>query len=425
MLGFSLILFLIFIDALAFPVCDSQAEISETVFGLPILISDNPDYGYPDETIQWDRVNAVFQNHANLRYNYGSSKLAILDTGLDEPTWTHLASKYPYYILEIKLIDSNGNYVSRYNAYDICDYKHGSVLTSLIVELLERNADQLNEYVYGSVYMFICAKDDFQGHQGKIDESLVEEQLQWIINFNNLYPSAPFRVISLSFGSSYSGTPDYYDEMQTLINQGCLIVAASGNYITGMLGEDHRISPATYSNIIGAGGIYGYPAQGDYDIYRMSTYRDPEPDNPLGHKDGSLYYSLGGLTQKTVDITAPSFYVKGVCDIDGDGDADAIKATGTSLSAPQVAVGAYLAQRASFYDRGLPISLTDFKHCLRMSAENDPYGRYLSPSDRLQYDRVKIPISNYGAPRFRFYSYRVGDGSLDIGDLIEYVIELS
>ncbi|NPD89854.1 MAG: hypothetical protein HGN29_14165, partial [Asgard group archaeon] len=213
-----------FIDTQAFPTYIQQGDNFETTYGLPILISDNPDYGYPDETIQWDRINAVFQSHSNLRINYGNYKLAILDTGLDEPTWTHLASKYPYYLLEIKLIDSNGNYVSRYNAYDICDYKHGSVLTSLVVELLERNADQFNEYVYGSVNMFICAKDDYQGHQGKIDENLVEQQLQWIINFNNLYPTAPFKVISLSWGMTYSGTPVYYDELQTLINQGCIVV---------------------------------------------------------------------------------------------------------------------------------------------------------------------------------------------------------
>ncbi len=423
---FCLISFLNFIDTYAYSTQSRQGFDYETIFGLPILIDDNPNYGYPDETISWDRVDAAFQNHPELRFNYGNYKLAILDTGLDDLTWTHLAEKYPSYVLEIKLIDGNGNYVSRMNAYDICDYKHGSVITSLVVELLERNADQFSEYVYGSVNMFICSQDDEWGHQGRIDDELVEQQLQWIINFNNLYPVAPFKVISLSFGMTYQGTPIYYNELQTLINQGCIVVSASGNFITGMISENQRISPATYSNIIGVGGIYGTPATGDMDVYRMSHLeRDPDPGDPGGHKDGSLYYSLGGTYQRTVEITAPAYYVKGVCDQDGDGDADAIKATGTSLAAPQVAVAAYLAERASKIDRNIPISLIDFKRSLKLCAEDDPFGRYLSLAERLTYDRVIIPTSNYGVPRYRFYSYKVGDGCLDIGDLIEYVFELS
>ena len=425
---FVVVLFVNFTNNCLISQTSALTNYTNNFFGLPILINNDPIYGYPDETILWDRINDAFllDPDLNLRYNHSHYKLAILDTGLEEPTWSYLASKYLYYVLEIKLIDADGNYVSRSNVYDICDYKHGSILTSLSVELLERNADQFEEYVYGSIYMFICAPNNEIGASGGLDETIIEPQLQWIINFNNLYPTAPFKVLSLSFGKDYDGYPIYYDELHTLINQGCIIVAASRNYRSDYIAENKRISPATFSNIIGVGGIYGFPATGDLDNSRMSFFEwNPDPDDPNVHKDGSLFYSSGGMSQSTVFVTAPGYYVKGICDIDDDGYVEAIKATGTSLSTPQVAIAAYLSFRISYLTRGIPISLAEFKECLKLSAENYDLAINLPQEIREKLERVGIPESNAHEYNVIIYSYRVGYGSLDIGDLFEFVLNLS
>ncbi|UJG41289.1 MAG: hypothetical protein K9W45_02225 [Candidatus Heimdallarchaeum aukensis] len=63
-------------------------------------------------------------------------------------------------------------------------------------------------------------------------------------------------------------------------------------------------------------------------------------------------------------------------DLDNDGVVENIIATGTSMSAPQVAVTAYLASRMHYHlDPAHPLTYQDFGACLDYSCENDPSGR--------------------------------------------------
>jgi len=107
----------------------TQSSIESFQHGILIDVED----GYPETTIAWSRVDSAFQLHSNLKYNYGSYKMAVLDTGFDEPTWTHFAGIIPYYKLDLHLIDADGNSVDRSFAYDMYeDVHHGTALMSLI-----------------------------------------------------------------------------------------------------------------------------------------------------------------------------------------------------------------------------------------------------------------------------------------------------
>ncbi len=396
----------------------------------------NVEDGYPETTIAWSRVENAFQLHPNLKYNYGSYKMAVLDTGFDEPTWNHFANKIPNYKLNLHLIDADGYSVDRPFAYDMYEnLHHGTALMSLIIQMLERQAYN----VYASIYMFICTDDT----DGSLDSYIIEDQLQYIINFNQLYPSSPFKVISMSFGGSENFNPIYQDEINTLINTyGCIIVASSGNTQTEstMLEiENERNYPATENAIVGAGGYYGQDVEdceenpGELAYYkkcRMSTsYSDQANELETNNQYiGSQYYRLDEYEQTvprseaTVDVTAPSFQVEMICDIDDSGAINYIKATGTSIAAPQVAVAAYLGVRMKAYlDSSNPLTPSQFMTALKKTCEYDSSMKYLDQSTRNYWNIVRKPFANRDMSYY--YSYHVGYGALDIGDLVEYIFD--
>lgn len=391
------------------------------------LSYSNPMYGgdgYPDDTIEWIRIDDTFNTYPELRWNYGNYKMAILDTGLDRPTWNYFYNRISSTYLDLHLIDRDGRDVSRDNALDVAENHHGSALTSLIINLLQRKSKD----VCMSLYMFIVSEEP----SGEINKYFVEDQLNWIINYNNQHPNSPFKVISLSWGSLYTETePVFYDELNTLINQhDCIVVAASGNSYSldeknrnqVLEWENVRIQPATYSDVIGAGGIYGEPASDDYERLRMSvTY----PLETGGVYVGSMFWQDHGMGEATVDCVCPTYKIEMKNDLDNDGLIENILATGTSMAAPQVAVTAYLAARMRYYlDPAHPLTLPDFFACLHYSCENDIDGRVQSSSIQLHWEKVGKPTNNLGYYS-TYYSYRVGFGCLDVEDLIEYLCTLS
>jgi hypothetical protein len=56
------------------------------------------------------------------------------------------------------------------------------------------------------------------------------------------------------------------------------------------------------------------------------------------------------------------------------------------------------------------------------SSENDPEGR--TDPDKIHWEEVGEPQYNLGT-YIVFYSYRVGYGSLDVYDMLEYAADLS
>ncbi len=56
------------------------------------------------------------------------------------------------------------------------------------------------------------------------------------------------------------------------------------------------------------------------------------------------------------------------------------------------------------------------------SSENDPSGR--TDPGKLHWSKIGEPTDNLGTYT-TFYSYRVGYGSLDVYDMLEYIASLS
>ncbi|MHA1516481.1 MAG: hypothetical protein ACTSPF_13160 [Candidatus Heimdallarchaeaceae archaeon] len=100
-----------------------------------------------------------------------------------------------------------------------------------------------------------------------------------------------------------------------------------------------------------------------------------------------------------------------------------MEVTGTSYSTPQVAAAAYLASRLYHVKKpSSPFTKYEFFACIMYSSENDPEGR--TAPDKIYWEEVGEPQYNLGEYTI-FYSYRVGYGSLDVYDMLEYVADLS
>ncbi|NPD89434.1 MAG: S8/S53 family peptidase [Asgard group archaeon] len=291
-----------------------------------------------------------------------------------------------------------------------------------VVSLLESAYDN-NIYVDASVYMFIVGSDD-----PLPDKTL--KTFQWIKKYNYAHPNSKFKVISCSFES----TDNYASVIYKLARkQGCIIVAASGNYKSYYshdpdaeeYGKEYvRNYPATYTEVFGAGGCYGMNVPQNYENYRMSAkYEDLGLDLGFGQYLylGSDFYQDHGLSQATVDLVASAYKIATRADLSGGTAPESYEATGTSMAAPQVAVAAFLAARLRYIETNgnNPLDMWSFHACVQYSSENDP-----DADDLLHWDAVEKPIENLGQKPI-YYSYRVGYGSLDVHDMMEYLISLS
>lgn len=385
-------------------------NLSPTLFSPAMEPGGN---GYPNEVIDWININHAYSIYNScLRYNWVADRIAVLDSGLDETTWTYFRDIYDIDLVLIQLVDRSGNYLSRQNAYDDHPYNHGSAVVSLIINLLETQSYNVEM----SLTMFMVTEPDTI----YIDTDLVKQQLQRIINWNNAHSVGKYKVVSMSFGAENLFSAELY----TLYQQGCIIVAASGNvespYDESQY-ENVKLFPATNRYVIGSGGIYGYPVPSTSECYRMSTKYSRTTG---GIRVGSCYWQNEGLRKATVNVVAPAFKVEVLHDyVDNPSipgpELEYTLATGTSLSAPQVAVAAYLAARAKHYKTPQnPLNLDDFLSCLIESCENDPDG-----FGDFYYEEVAEPSDNLGA-KPSYYSYRVGYGALDIYDLIKYVVTM-
>ena len=214
--------------------------------------------------------------------------------------------------------------------------------------------------------------------------------------------------------------------------QNCIFIAASGNYafpyyqVGNSANENKLFWPSHGDNVIGVGGIYAYNAPENYfdkKIYRMTTVPPDFTDYDFLTGDyylGSCYKDDVYLPRASVEIVAPGFKIESYIDMDDNPDeVENYVATGTSFSSPQVAVAAYLAARARFHERpNDPLTYEDFYACIVQSSENDPEGRLLPVHERKYHNQIGIPTANLFGYQ-TYFTYRVGYGSLDIGDMIE------
>ncbi|MHA1827673.1 MAG: S8/S53 family peptidase [Candidatus Heimdallarchaeaceae archaeon] len=367
------------------------------------------DDGYPEETVNWINVNEAFSSYPELRYNHAAYRIAVLDTGLDYATWNYFASRYSNDLVQIRLYDRSGNEVLMANTDDNSPNHHGSAIVHLILRLLERESH--NVEVSLSVFMVNIPGTIF------INASVVKEQLQRIKAWNDAHGVGKYKVVSMSFGADAI----FSSELYALYQQKVILVAASGNFISKKvttepyLYENVKTYPAYYTYTFGVGGIYGYQGV-RYEISRMTTkYNKPTKDYYVGSMFYESYY------YKTVNLVAPAYLVEIQHDIDNDGCLEIKRATGTSLAVPQVAVAAYLSANIKYYLNMLdPLTYSDFMEAIMASCENYPSGR-TSPY-KLYCEDVGEPIINLGTYN-SFYSYRVGWGSLDVRDLIQYTVE--
>lgn len=99
---------------------------------------------------------------------------------------------------------------------------------------------------------------------------------------------------------------------------------------------------------------------------------------------------------------------------------------GTSYASPQVAVAAYLASRLKYTLKPWdPLDMQSFMACIQNSCERDPDAESLTQSQQLVWEKVNEPSENLNNAVDIFYSYRVGYGSLDVHDMLEYILNLS
>lgn len=388
--------------------------------------------GSPDNAGLWIRIADAFsppgRSWLKDNDNNGNYKLAILDTGLDAGTYRKIIIDYAGYIT-IRLFDEDGNYVPWYDGVDkLQAFHHGSFITSLIVQILEGNSND----VEADIGVFTIA-DDY----GAVDKDIIESQLLEIKQWNLNNPNNKYKVITTSYKDEYAPRPDYMDLVDYLVEeQDCIFIAASGNYGYQSQGnsalENTLLWPSRGDNVIGVGGIYAYNAPEDHSdkmIHRMTTaYPDfTDPSFITGsYFVGSCYKDDVYLPKASVELVAPGFKVESYIDMDSNPyDVDNYIATGTSFSSPQVAVAAYLAARARYHENPTnPLTYHDFIACIVQSSENDPEGRLLPTSQRKYHNEVGAPTANlFGYTTY--FTYRVGYGSLDIGDMIEYIFILS
>ncbi|NPD87666.1 MAG: S8/S53 family peptidase [Asgard group archaeon] len=386
--------------------------------------------GEPDNAIDWININEAFTSYSWLKNNHGNYKLAILDTGLDEGTFVYFRNKYSSSLLNLRLFNANGQEVQPYDAIDyVSEFHHGTFVTSIIIQLLERDSHNVNAQI--DVYVIADSDGDF-------DEDIMYDQLNRIKTWNTQNPNNRYKVITTAYRDSKTSEPSYTSLINQLVsNQNCIFIAASGNYVYGDLehgtdpdDENWGSYPSKLPKVIGAGGIYGYNVPTEYSskkINRMtvqSAFRKPEFKTG-GYWLGSCYKHNAPLSTAGVELAAPGFKIEGFMDKDGLEGVENYIATGTSLSAPQVAVAAYLAARAKYYlDSSDPLTYDDFYAAIVQSSENDPSGRYKSTYDKIRHEKVGIPTANLGTYT-TYFSYRVGYGSLDVHDMIEFITDLS
>lgn len=130
--------------------------------------------GDPDEVVNWINIDKAIQKHnSKLRYNLNAERIAIIDSGLDKTTWTHFYNEYGDWV-NLMLVDYNGNYRYRNNAIDRNTDHHGTMITSLMIQLLESYGN-----IEISITMFIG------GQYGYPDSNIIQQQLQRIITWNN------------------------------------------------------------------------------------------------------------------------------------------------------------------------------------------------------------------------------------------------
>ncbi len=376
--------------------------------------------GDPHEVVDWINIDEAIQEHiSKLRYNSNAERIAIIDSGLDRATWTHFYNEYGDWV-NLMLVDYDGTYLNRYNAIDRTPgLHHGTMITSLMIQLLESYGN-----IEISITMFI-GSDQYN----RVNSNIMKQQLQRIITWNNQHTIGKYKVISMSF----AGSIDYFsEEIDVLVNQQkCILVSVPGNIHK----EDRQSAekahdaenfisyPVVISDVFGVGGIYSYGAHIDsHRIRRMSTCVPYEITGD--YYVGSRYWQDGGFSQRIVDLVAPGFEIDLMCDINNDGTLEYYKDTGTSYATPQVATAAYLASRIKYKnDPSSPLVRLDFFACIQNSCENDPDGR--NDPNNYKWDYVKEPVVGNWGQYTTFFSYRVGYGSLDVYDMLEYVNNLS
>ncbi|MCG3215401.1 MAG: S8/S53 family peptidase [Candidatus Heimdallarchaeota archaeon] len=410
-----------------------------------------PD-GRIEDIISWTMFDDALQDHWSDIKSEQTNKayrLAIIDTGFDWASrkyWGTVFSDDIYESSRIKLFDFNGNehVFDEEVSSTAFDYgmdggvHHGTVIMGIILQLLY-SYEGTGTLDY-SISMF--AVDDTPTSQEPSFEEQVEDHLDRIYTHNQQNPNSKYKVLSMSVAQDYSSYSIYDEELWDVASQSCLIFAATGNYDQAWRSTsdaqdkaiaDKKKYPAADANVIGVGALYGEKGykQGSINckVRRCST-KEEQRYITTTYYFGSQYSSVS----KVVDLVAPGFEVDIVYDIHGDDainpealttsnpDGDWYVAHGTSLSTPVVATAAYLADRLSRKTGHGTLSFSDLKDIILITCEDDEGAYGQSSYYKKKWELTDKPIKdNSDASDFRFYSYRVGHGCLDVHDMFEYV----
>ena len=328
--------------------------------------------------------------------------IAVIDTGIDQDVWEYIEKNYP---TDIKLVVSTATGWAIYDKpWEIPSAKDGNGHGTTVVSVL-------NQVAYGATIYVIDTSDT-----GAYSVSSVVSALEWIHDFNarkDTTESNDIDIISISL-VTYNYYKDLENAINNLIDQGCIIVASSGN------DDINKIAyPAKFSDVIAVGAIFddpdGYLTNGAkfntaYTGYRVtksisSEYRD---------------YSWGSNYGSNLDFVAPGFDIEAISyKIEGyqgsSSDIRYVVVDGTSYAAPIVAGVVALIWYAYYKTQGLIPSLDYILKVLRETAENDPNNP----------ERVPVPILNG-----KVYGYndesspwqdRVGYGVVDAYDAVDKV----
>ncbi|MHA1345822.1 MAG: S8/S53 family peptidase [Candidatus Heimdallarchaeaceae archaeon] len=347
------------------------------------------DTGEDASLFDWLRIPEVWDNpdfETALVDDTSDYCIAILDTGLDSTTWTHLEDVYD---VNFRLFLPDGNTfeeVTKSNGVDIGDH-HGTCLCSMLGYLLDGTSTD--------VLVFRVIGDDFVPNA------------QWVCNaldyIKNLYTgSTKVKAVSMSF-RFLEESPSVKLKILplTIAPYRITFFASSGNALAGET-QNEEIFPAAYRTVFGVGGI----------IFKDTAHIGERMTTARGATYNSMYRYSSSLRGSTPIVVAPGESIKVSCDSNDDGVLDHFEVSGTSLSSPILSAVTLMMCKIQYnLDPYSYISFNEIYTTISFNSESDG-----SPSTE---DTTIAPSDG----NFLDHDIMIGWGGIDFYDYCVWVYE--
>lgn len=286
---------------------------------LLLKIMGDGDNGIDEDLIEWLRIPEIKNNselEAALTSSAASCCLAILDSGLDQVTWSHLQQTFQINFRLFKHVQST--YAEIYSGDDLdLGRHHGSMMCSLIASLLEGYITQ--------ILVFQILDEDHKPNNDHIYDALEYIEYLWSQGLK-------VKVVNMSLKT---------EDRDTSVESKLLELSSTPYRITFFAGSGNAdydsseyscIVPADYHPVLGVGGI----------IFKDETYEGFRMRIGLGAEYASQFFTRSTARASTPVVVAPGESVEVACNKDGEGGIDAYLVSGTSASTIILSAIAYM-----------------------------------------------------------------------------------